>query len=254
MTTPPVLQLEQVRKVRPGRDGRPVGILGGIDLELYPGEVLAVVGPSGGGKSTLARLLNRLEDPDGGSVRFHGRDLQSFDPIDLRRRIALVPQKPFMFPGSVRENLQAPGHYRGPADPSLVEDFSVVLDRVALDPELLERDARSLSIGQQQRVGLARALTHAPEVLVLDEPTSALDRPGADRLARTLRSLCREKELSLLLVTHDLRLAERVADRAAFLEGGRIHDVAPAAEFFSRPASPGLQRFLAEPDAAGDST
>jgi putative ABC transport system ATP-binding protein len=253
VTVPAALKLDQVRKDRPGPGGSAVTILGGIDLELRTGEILVIVGPSGGGKSTLVRLLNRLEDPDGGSIRFQDQDVRTLDPIELRRRIALVPQKPFMFPGTVRDNLQRPEHYRGAPVEAVADSFRPLLERVGLTGELLDRDARTLSLGQQQRVGLARALTLAPEILVLDEPTSALDRPGSDRLAQTLRALCRQGELTLLLVTHDLRFAAKVADRVAYLEGGRIHELAGVAEFFSRPASVELRRFLAEPAEPGAS-
>ncbi len=246
------LRLQDIRKRRPGKDGRPVEILRGISLTAGAGELTVIIGPSGGGKSTLVRLCNRLEDPDGGRVFLDGTDLQQIDPLRLRRQIALVPQKPFMFDGTVLENLQRPFAYQGLAAP---DPNAAVLRETAelcrLEPELLPRPARSLSLGQQQRVSLARALIIGPEVLVLDEPTSALDRPTGDRLADTLREVCRRRGLTVLMVTHDLRLAERVADRLAFLAEGQILEEGLPADLLSRPQSAALRLFLDAPPVPG---
>jgi UDP-glucose/iron transport system ATP-binding protein len=240
------LSLAQVRKCRRDRQGGMVEILRGVDLEIPAGELTAIVGPSGGGKSTLVRLLNRLEETDGGHILLRGVELKSLPVLELRRRVGLVLQKPFMFPGTVLDNLQLPFRYQGNpvptgSDPRLEE----VLQRCGLSLELLEREARSLSIGQQQRVSLARTLLPGPELLVLDEPTSALDRPTGDRLADTLRGICRNRQLTVVMVTHDLRLAGRVADHLAYLEAGRICEAGPAAALLETPASPELRRFLA---------
>ncbi len=242
------LRLEGIRKSRPGADGIPVEILRDLSLSAGAGELTVIIGPSGGGKSTLVRLLNRLEDPDSGRILLDGRDLREFDPLQLRRQVALVPQKPFMFAGTVLDNLQRFFLYRrspppGEADPQL----RLTLELCRVETGLLPRDAATLSLGQQQRVGLARALLAGPEVLVLDEPTSALDRPTGDRLADTLREICRSRQLTVLMVTHDLRLAERVADRLAFLAGGRILEEGAAGELLARPQSEALRSFLEQP-------
>jgi putative ABC transport system ATP-binding protein len=240
------LQLEKVRKSRPGHDGRPVEILRSVSLTVAGRQLTAIIGPSGGGKSTLVRLLNRLDDPDGGRILFNGEDLSHLDPLLLRRRIALVPQKPFMFSGSVLANLQQSFLFHKlplpAADSSLVLE---TLELCRLAPELLPQKAVNLSLGQQQRVALARAVIAAPDILLLDEPTSALDRPTGDRLADTLREICRSRSLSVLMVTHDLRLAARVADRLAYLEAGIIIEEGSADELLTRPRSEQLRRFLA---------
>jgi putative ABC transport system ATP-binding protein len=238
------VRLEGVRKGRPAPGGT-VDILKGVTLTASSGELTVIIGPSGGGKSTLVRLINRLEDPDGGLVLLDGTPVTSIDPLEVRRRIALVPQKPFIFDGTVLFNLQRSFHFRGIAPPEGdAPEIAQTLELCRLDVELMARDARTLSLGQQQRLSLARALLSAPEVLLLDEPTSALDRPTGDRLADTLREICRSRSLTVLMVTHDLRLAERVADRLAYLEQGRILEEGSAADLLNRPRSAELGRFL----------
>jgi putative ABC transport system ATP-binding protein len=246
---PAALSIEAVRKFRHAPDGRTVEILCGLSLDAPAGELTAIVGPSGGGKSTLVRLLNRLEELDGGRILLFGEAIAGLDPLVLRRRIGLVPQKPFMFEGSVLDNLQRPFQLREEPPPAVdSETLLSVLALCRLDPELLPRAARSLSLGQQQRVALARTLATGPEVLLLDEPTSALDRPTADRLAATLREICRSRRLTILMVTHDLRMAGRVADRLAYLEAGVILEEGRPEELLNHPRTEQLRRFLAEPE------
>jgi putative ABC transport system ATP-binding protein len=243
------MAVEGVWVLRPRREGGTAEILRGLSLTVRERELTAVVGPSGGGKSTLVRLLNRLEDPASGRILLFGEEVTAIDPLLLRRRVGVVPQKPFMFEGSVLDNLQRPFLLRGQPPPG-VDDvgLSSALDLCRLPADLLPQPARSLSLGQQQRVSLARTLLTGPELLVLDEPTSALDRPTADRLAATLRDICRSRSLTVLMVTHDLRLAGRIADRLAFVEGGVVLEEGPAEQLLNRPRSEALRRFLAEPE------
>jgi putative ABC transport system ATP-binding protein len=181
-------------------------VLSELDLELGEGTT-AVLGPSGVGKSTLLRLLNRLADPDEGTVRLRGDDVRSLDVLDLRRRATLVPQLPAPLPGSVADNVRY-----GPSLKGEHVDPERPLELAGLDPSYADRDASRLSVGEQQRVMLARALALEPEVLLLDEPTSALDERARDGVERTLMDLARGG-LSMVVVTHDRTQAERLSGR-----------------------------------------
>lgn len=244
-----LVSLEQVGFVRRDRTGKETTILTGVTFSARRGEITTIVGPSGGGKSSLIRLINRLDDPTAGKILLDGVDVMGLDPLELRRRVAMVLQKPFMFEGTVLDNLQVPFRYReAPLPDAGSDEVQRVMELASLPPDLLARSARTLSVGEQQRVSLARALITGPSVLLLDEPTSALDRPTGDRLAATFRDICRSRQLTVILVTHDLRLAERVADELIYLEGGRIRESGRPAELLTAPKSAELGRFLAGPE------
>ena len=185
-----------------------------MDIALEDGST-ALLGPSGSGKSTLLRLLNRLSDPDEGTVRFRGDDVRELDPLELRRRAALVPQLPAPLPGTVADNVRY-----GPALVGREAEVGRALAAAGLAADYADRDAERLSVGEQQRVMLARALALEPEVLLLDEPTSALDEAAREGVERTLLGL--EGRLSAVLVTHDRRQAERLSDRVVELDGGKV--------------------------------
>jgi len=191
-------------------------VLHELTATIEPGAT-AVLGPSGSGKSTLLRLLNRLADPDSGTVRFHGRDVRELDVLDLRRRVGLVPQLPAPLPGTVAENVRA-----GPALCGREADVARTLELAGLDPAYAERDSERLSVGEQQRLMLARALALEPEVLLLDEPTSALDEAARDGVERTIRGLVERPGTSTVLVTHDRAQARRLSQRTIELRAGRL--------------------------------
>ncbi len=178
-----------------------------------------VAGPSGSGKSTLLRLLNRLVDPDRGVVRYRGRDLRELDPLALRREVSLVPQLPALLEGSVAENVSYGAHLAGRQ-----ADVAESLRLAGLDASFGPRQAGGLSVGEQQRVMLARALALEPSVLLLDEPTSALDEDARTAVEWTLGELRARAGVSLVLVTHDLAQAHRLTNRVVRLEGGRIRE------------------------------
>jgi len=239
------LDISGVTVRRPTPQGE-VTLLDGVTFSARAGELTLVIGPSGSGKSTLARLLNRLDDHDHGEIRLDGESINALDPLQLRRKIGLLGQKPVLFAGSVGDNLRLPAKLQRRPLPDN-DALRSLLQLCQLDPALLDRDGASLSIGQQQRVCLARALASDPQVLVLDEPTSALDRPTSDRLGDTLRRIVREKKLIVVIVTHDLRLSGRIADSLVFLAAGKVVETGPAKQLLANPQSAELQAFLAEP-------
>jgi putative ABC transport system ATP-binding protein len=198
-------------------EGEP--IVEDVSLRIAASTVLAVVGSSGAGKSSFLRLLNRLDEPTDGTVYLDGIDYREVDPQELRRRIGFVPQESALRPGTVRENVAASDRIRG--EPVDDERVAALLDRVQL-PNAAERDVEDLSGGQQQRVAVARTLYVDPEVLLLDEPTSHLDSETEARVEELLGDLIRTEGLTCVLVTHDTAQAERLGDRVAEFEDGRV--------------------------------
>jgi putative ABC transport system ATP-binding protein len=217
---PPVLfELRDVSLARGDRQ-----VLDSVSAAIHGGAT-AIVGPSGSGKSTLLRLLNRLADPDAGSISYRDRPLNGYDPLELRREVSLVPQLPSLLEGTVESNL---AYAAGLAGKEL--DAERCLGLAGLDTGFAERDVGKLSVGEQQRAMLARALSQQPDVLLLDEPTSALDHAARDAIEATLGRLRRELEISLILVSHDPEQARRLADRAVRLEQGRVAACGPLEE------------------------
>jgi putative ABC transport system ATP-binding protein len=200
-------------------DGQPHrGVLKSISFKIRAGECLSITGPSGSGKSALLRLLNRFDDPQQGEIRFHGRPLPSFDPLEIRQRIALVLQNPVMFHGTVRENLlRRPGRHQL-SEAALVQ----ALEEVGLDRLFLNRNATELSGGEKQRISIARSLLGGPEILLLDEPTSALDARSLHLVADLITQLNRVRGLTLVVVTHQAELIHRLGGRVLLLEKGQI--------------------------------
>jgi putative ABC transport system ATP-binding protein len=189
-------------------------VLHDISMKIEPGAT-ALVGPSGSGKSTILRLLNRLADPDAGVVRMDGDDVRTLDVLALRRRAVLVPQLPAPLPGTVAENVNY-----GPSLMGREVEPAPLLERAGLGVNYAERDASQLSVGEQQRVMIARSLALEPEVLLLDEPTSALDESARDAIEATLQDLSRR--VSIVLVSHDRAQAERLTTRTVRIDAGRI--------------------------------
>jgi putative ABC transport system ATP-binding protein len=211
--------LFELREVGLTRGAR--AVLDGIDAEIPTGAA-AVVGPSGSGKSTLLRLLNRLADPDRGLISYRGRPLAAYDPLALRREVALVPQLPALLEGTVESNLRYAAEL---AEREL--DARRCLGLAGLAPEFAGRDVSKLSVGEQQRAMLARALAQQPRVLLLDEPTSALDHAARDAVEAALAQLRRELEISIVLVSHDPEQARRLSDWVVRLEAGRVVGCGP---------------------------
>jgi ABC-type methionine transport system ATPase subunit len=205
-----------------------VEILKGVDAGMPDGEITAVVGPSGAGKSTLLRAINRLIEPSSGEIYLDGEPTSGLDPLELRRRVGMVFQIPALFGDSVEEAVLYGAHLHGrDADPERL------LGMVGLDVSLAGRDPQALSVGQQQRVSIARALALEPEALLLDEPTSALDEAARRRIEELVRDLNSRLGLTMAFVSHDLSQVEHVADRVVVLADGKSVGEWNREDFFS---------------------
>ena len=198
-----------------------------ISVRIEVGEVLAVIGPSGSGKSSFLRLLNRLDEPSGGSVLLNGQDYKELEPEELRRRVGMVMQTPYLFPGTVADNVSYGPRQRGEA--FVDAQIAAVLQRVGLSG-FQQHDVSNLSGGEAQRVSIARTLANAPEIILLDEPTSALDENSARDVEDLVLDVIRERQMTCVIVTHNNDQARRLADRTMIIAGGRSVAIGPTTE------------------------
>ena len=230
-------------------------VLKGIDLEVNEGEVVAVIGPSGGGKSTLLRCLNKLETIDKGSVIIDGEALcketaggTEYVSKDEVRRIAckmgMVFQQFNLFPHmTVLENLiEAPVNVQKRDKATVIKEAEALLAKVGLSDKRDEYP-RKLSGGQQQRVAIARALTMKPAIMLFDEPTSSLDPELTGEVLKTMRELAEEK-MTMVVVTHEMGFAKEVATKVVFMADGRVQAQGTPAEIFDNPTNDRLKAFL----------
>lgn len=213
-------------------NGRPVLQVGALDI--CAGEIFALVGPSGAGKSSLLRLLNFLEPPTEGSIIYKGAKFSAERPmpLELRRQVTTVFQRPLLLNRTVKANIGYGLQLRG--QNHLEERTKAVLEQVGL-AGLAGQQARTLSGGEAQRVALARAMVLQPEVLLLDEPTANLDPFNVGLIEEIVRDLHARQGTTVVLVTHNVFQARRMARRVALLLEGRLVEIAPVNEFFEWP-------------------
>ncbi len=204
-------------------------IINGLDLDIYENKVNTIVGPSGGGKSTLLRCLNRLTDLDptykvSGDIFFDGKGVNDYDDVELRREIGLVFQRPNPFPMSIEENVSFGLRLQAKVEKKTMEQMvNQALDEVGLFSEVkdnLKRPASTLSGGQQQRLCIARAIILRPKVIMMDEPTSSLDPVAKGRVEDLIKDL--KEKYTVILVTHDMNQARRVSDYTSLIYNGKI--------------------------------
>ena len=230
-SSPPViLQTDGLGRTVSGR-----AIVQDVSIEVRQGDVLGIVGQSGAGKSSFLRLLNRLDEPTSGTFFLEARDYREITPRELRRKVGMVMQTAFLFPGTVAENIRFGPDQHGErlGDGRLDE----LLRQVGLD-DFAARAIDHLSGGEAQRVAFARALANSPTVLLLDEPTSALDDLAKSEVETVIRDVVRASHLTCLIVTHDLKSAARLADRILVLEGGKVKRIGSLREVLDVEASP----------------
>lgn len=235
-------EIRHLSLTRAGRD-----VLRDVSLQVAPGEIVCLLGPSGGGKSSLLRCLNLLTEPPAGTVFLDDQDVTTLAVTALRRQVGMVFQQAALFPGTVADNLAY-----GPALQQITlspAEIAELLSLSSLEPELADQPADTLSGGQAQRVALARALANRPEALLLDEPTSALDPAATRHIEEAVLKLRQTLGLTVLWVTHNVDEARRVADRVYLLLDGQVVDEG-APEHLLRPGS----RHLTATFAAGELT
>ena len=214
-------------------------ILRGVTFAVQAGEVFSVVGPSGAGKSTLLRTINRLLEPTAGNIFLDGAPIEEIDPLELRRRIGMVFQLPALFGDTVEDTVLYGVRLAGKC-----ADVERLLGLAGLAPSLASRNPQSLSVGQQQRVSIARALALEPEVLLMDEPTSALDQVARQRIEDLIGQLNKELGLTIVVVSHALDQVERIADRVVLLIDGRSEGEWSKEEFFGKGVGEKARRFV----------
>ncbi|KAF5445618.1 hypothetical protein F2P56_034660 [Juglans regia] len=218
-----------------------VPILNGINVDIPEGVILGIIGPSGSGKSTLLRALNRLWEPPLGTVFLDGRDIRELDVLALRRKVGMLFQLPALFEGTVADNIRYGPQLIGKR---LSDDEVFKLLRLAdLDPSFLSKPGGELSVGQAQRVALARTLANKPEVLLLDEPTSALDPISTENIEDVLVNLKKKQGMTVIMVSHCIKQIQRIADIVCLLVNGEIVEVLKPDQL-SEAKHPMAQRFL----------
>jgi ABC-type polar amino acid transport system ATPase subunit len=219
-------------------------VLKGINLLVKKGETIVIIGPSGGGKSTLLRCINKLEEYQGGKIYLDGVDIDEYDVNQLRTRIGMVFQQFNLFPHmNVLENLiLAPTKVKKMPREQAIEKAKALLSRVGL-LDKIDAYPEHLSGGQKQRVAIARALMMDPEIMLFDEPTSALDPELVGEVLDVMKDLARSG-MTMLVVTHEMGFARDVADRIVFISQGVVEEEGPPEEILRNPKKPRTREFL----------
>jgi len=220
-------------------------VLKDINLTIEKGEIFTFIGPTGAGKTTLLRLIDLLETPTSGEIYFDGvsANVSARKRLEIRRRMAMLFQKPALFKTSVFENITYGLKFRGEGRESIEEKVIRALEIVGL-VDYAERKASTLSGGEAQRVALARAIVTEPEVLLLDEPTANLDPRSVERIEELILRINRDYETTIIIATHDMLQGQRLADRIGVLMDGEIAQIGMPAEIFYSPNNEAIARFV----------
>ena len=221
-TDRPILRTEHLSRAVDGHV-----LVDDVSIDVRRRDVLAIVGPSGSGKSSFLRMLNRLDEPTSGNVYLDGQDTREIPPRILRQRVGMVMQSANLFPGTVADNIRYGPAQRGGTIPA--DQVEALLAQVGLGG-YASRDVNHLSGGEAQRVSVARTLANKPDVLLLDEPTSALDDDAEQEVEALLCRIMDHEHLTCLVVTHDMAQAARMANRAMIMAEGRLVAIGPAEE------------------------
>ncbi len=191
-------------------------------LEINKNETTSIIGESGAGKSTFAKLLNKMITPDSGKITYQGEDLATYDPIKLRREVVMLSQTPLIFEGTIEENLQI-GLKFSEQEPATKEEMEAKIHDMELNKDL-DVPVNKLSGGEKQRIALARVALMKPDVYILDEPTSALDDSTEDDVIKTFIKHAKEADQTVIIITHSETLAKAYGDRIITIKRGDIDD------------------------------
>ena len=238
----PIIEFEHVRKSYGEKT-----VLSDFSLAVAPGDFVTIVGASGGGKTTVLKMVNGLLTPDAGTIRVMGRDIRAMDLIQLRRNIGYAIQGSVLFPHmTVAENIAYVPNLLNKKDKARTSAaVAKWLAIVGLDEELLQRYPAELSGGQQQRVGIARALAASPEILLMDEPFGAVDEITRASLQQEIARIHRETGITVLFVTHDIGEALRLGTRVLVMANGEIQQYAVPEEILRAPATDFVRQLAA---------
>ncbi|VBB07589.1 abc transporter [Lucifera butyrica] len=216
---------DKIRLTKNGQD-----LLQHVSFTVEQGEFVGIAGPSGSGKTSLLRIMNLLHSPTEGIVMYKGKNITSYDPVQLRREVGYVLQKPYLFEGTVRDNLEYP--YLIWKQKPDEEEITAYLERVNLTAGILKKRGSELSGGEQQRVAFVRSLLAKPEVLLLDEISAALDEENTLVLEQLIRTEHEDRNTTVLFVSHNTGQLRRLARKIIYIEKGQVIFSGPAEEFF----------------------
>jgi putative ABC transport system ATP-binding protein len=195
------------------------------------GRIYSLLGPSGAGKTSLLRLLNRLDEPTTGEILFEGNDYRQLSPLDLRRRIGYLFQVPYMFDGTVADNLR---FARADIDDQRIDQL---LDLVSIGARFASRSVANLSVGEKQRIALARLLATQPSAILLDEPTASLDPTHTDRIESTVKQIAADENLTVIMVSHQPQQAARMGGEGILLVAGKLIEHGPVQQLVEQPTT-----------------
>jgi osmoprotectant transport system ATP-binding protein len=241
-----MIRLQNLRK---SYDGGKTFAVDGVDLDAPAGEVVALIGESGCGKTTTLKMINRLIEPSSGSIHVNDEDVTRLNPVQLRRRIGYVFQGVGLFPHyTIADNIAAVPRLLGWSAPDIDARVDEMMELVGLEPATYRRrKPEALSGGQQQRVGVARALAARPDLMLLDEPFGALDPVTRVELQEEFRRIQQNAGVTAVMVTHDMSEALLMGDRIAVMQQGRIIQYGTPHELLSHPDNDLVKRLVAMP-------
>ncbi len=233
---PYILEARQLGRVIRQPDGDRA-VVDDFTFSFHAGQVYSVLGPSGAGKSSLLRLLNRLDEPTTGEVLFNGQDYREIPPCTLRRQIGYLFQTPYLFAGTIGDNLRL-------ANPDITDELITKrIHAVSLKSLTPDHDVANLSVGEKQRVALARLSATDPKVVLLDEPTAALDPAHTEKIESLIKHVAEDHQLAVIFVSHNPNQARRLGGQGLLLVNGKLVEHGPVAQLVDNPQTELGQRY-----------